>query len=148
MKWLIILISCCIQYLSKIISYLILTVSLSFQLSLRDNDLISLPKEIGDLAQLKELHIQGNRLTVLPPELGETCTCTHVPGSTFYIFQSKWSKPVPKTRGQWLVDGNAKYTHPPKPKKSIRSILISYRFVIICDIGWRLWVRVVLLGST
>lgn len=49
-----------------------MTVSLSFQLSLRDNDLISLPKEIGDLAQLKELHIQGNRLTVLPPELGKT----------------------------------------------------------------------------
>lgn len=41
-----------------------------FQLSLRDNDLISLPKDIGDLGQLKELHIQGNRLTVLPPELG------------------------------------------------------------------------------
>lgn len=40
------------------------------QLSLRDNDLISLPKDIGDLGQLKELHIQGNRLTVLPPELG------------------------------------------------------------------------------
>jgi len=39
-------------------------------LSLRDNDLISLPKEIGELTQLKELHIQGNRLTVLPPELG------------------------------------------------------------------------------
>ncbi|OWK03182.1 RSU1, partial [Cervus elaphus hippelaphus] len=37
-------------------------------LSLRDNDLISLPKEIGELTQLKELHIQGNRLTVLPPE--------------------------------------------------------------------------------
>ncbi len=52
--------------------FLILIVSLSFQLSLRDNDLISLPKEIGDLAQLKELHIQGNRLTVLPPELGKT----------------------------------------------------------------------------
>lgn len=44
----------------------------SLQLSLRDNDLISLPKEIGDLAHLKELHIQGNRLTVLPPELGTT----------------------------------------------------------------------------
>lgn len=44
--------------------------SLFLQLSLRDNDLISLPKEIGELAHLKELHIQGNRLTVLPPELG------------------------------------------------------------------------------
>ena len=41
-----------------------------FQLVLRENDLIMLPKEIGDLSRLKELHIQSNRLTVLPPELG------------------------------------------------------------------------------
>lgn len=40
------------------------------QLVLRDNDLIELPKEIGDLTRLRELHIQGNRLTVLPPEIG------------------------------------------------------------------------------
>ena len=40
------------------------------QLVLRENDLISLPKEIGDLSRLRELHIQGNRLTVLPPEIG------------------------------------------------------------------------------
>lgn len=46
------------------------------QLSLRDNDLISLPKEIGELAHLKELHIQGNRLTVLPPELGIYATAS------------------------------------------------------------------------
>uniref|UniRef100_A0A2K6JRM8 Ras suppressor protein 1 n=1 Tax=Rhinopithecus bieti TaxID=61621 RepID=A0A2K6JRM8_RHIBE len=37
----------------------------------RDNDLISLPKEIRELTQLKELHIQGNCLAVLPPELGK-----------------------------------------------------------------------------
>jgi len=37
----------------------------------RDNDLISIPKEIGELTKLKELCIQNNRLTVLPPELGE-----------------------------------------------------------------------------
>ena len=37
---------------------------------LRDNDLIALPKEIGDLLRIRELHIQGNRLTVLPPEFG------------------------------------------------------------------------------
>ena len=43
----------------------------SFQLGLRENDLVSLPKELGDLARLRELHIQGNRLTVLPPELGK-----------------------------------------------------------------------------
>ena len=41
------------------------------QLVLRENDLISLPKEIGNLTRLRELHVQGNRLTVLPPELGE-----------------------------------------------------------------------------
>ena len=45
-----------------------------FQLVLRDNDLISLPKEIGELSRLKELHIQSNRLTVLPPELGTKIT--------------------------------------------------------------------------
>lgn len=40
------------------------------QLVLRENDLVELPKEIGELTRLRELHIQGNRLTVLPPELG------------------------------------------------------------------------------
>ncbi len=52
------------------------------QLSLRDNDLISLPKEIGELAQLKELHIQGNRLTVLPPELGTD----HTPNTQHFLY--------------------------------------------------------------
>jgi hypothetical protein len=41
------------------------------QLVLRENDLVELPKEIGDLSRLRELHIQGNRLTVLPPEIGK-----------------------------------------------------------------------------
>ena len=40
------------------------------QLVLRENDLIAIPKEIGDLSRLRELLIQGNRLTVLPPEIG------------------------------------------------------------------------------
>lgn len=40
------------------------------QLVLRENDLIDIPKEIGYLPRLRELHIQANRLTVLPPELG------------------------------------------------------------------------------
>lgn len=40
------------------------------QLVLRENDLIDIPKEIGFLPRLRELHIQANRLTVLPPELG------------------------------------------------------------------------------
>lgn len=40
------------------------------QLVLRENDLIDIPKEIGELSRLRELHIQGNRLTLLPPEIG------------------------------------------------------------------------------
>jgi len=44
---------------------------LCLQLVLRENDLVELPKEVGDLTRLRELHIQGNRLTVLPPEIGE-----------------------------------------------------------------------------
>ena len=32
--------------------------------------MIYLPREIGELTRLRELHIQNNRLTVLPPELG------------------------------------------------------------------------------
>jgi len=41
------------------------------QLVLRENDLVSLPKEIGELIRLRELHVQGNRLTVIPPEFGK-----------------------------------------------------------------------------
>ncbi|CAG5130532.1 unnamed protein product, partial [Candidula unifasciata] len=36
---------------------------------LDNNYLVALPKEIGELTRLQELHIQGNRLTVLPPEM-------------------------------------------------------------------------------
>ena len=48
------------------------------QLVLRDNDIVALPAEIGELNRLKELHIQGNRITVLPPEFGmnqNICIC-------------------------------------------------------------------------
>ena len=44
------------------------------QLVLRENDLIALPKEMGELTRLRELHVQGNRLTALPPELGRYLT--------------------------------------------------------------------------
>lgn len=46
-------------------------VFLFIQLGLRDNQLIDLPREIGELTRLRELHIQNNRLTVIPPEVGE-----------------------------------------------------------------------------
>ena len=50
--------------------YLVLLLLIFPQLVLRDNDLIELPKEIAQMTKLKELHIQNNRLTLLPPELG------------------------------------------------------------------------------
>ena len=42
---------------------------LCIQLAIRDNDLAALPLEVGLLTKLKELHLQGNRLQVLPPSL-------------------------------------------------------------------------------
>ena len=42
-----------------------------FQLGLRDNDLLELPRELGELTRLRELHIQNNRLSLLPPELSK-----------------------------------------------------------------------------
>lgn len=40
-------------------------------MGLRDNQLLDIPREIGELPRLRELHIQNNRLTVLPPEVGK-----------------------------------------------------------------------------
>lgn len=40
---------------------------------MRENDLIEVPRELGQLSRLRELHLQGNRLVVLPPEIGKTC---------------------------------------------------------------------------
>uniref|UniRef100_A0A3Q3DXD6 Ras suppressor protein 1 n=1 Tax=Hippocampus comes TaxID=109280 RepID=A0A3Q3DXD6_HIPCM len=62
-----------------------------YLLSLRDNDLISLPKDIGELVQLKELHIQGNRLTVLPPELNLDLTG---PKQVFKAENNPWVTPI------------------------------------------------------
>lgn len=42
--------------------------------------MIDLPKEIGELTRLRELHLQGNRLTILPPEIGNYII------KTLYIF--------------------------------------------------------------
>jgi Leucine-rich repeat (LRR) protein len=52
---------------------------------LRENDLISIPKEIGELVRLRELHIQGNRLTVLPPEIGKYCSFKTKIADTYLI---------------------------------------------------------------
>lgn len=39
-------------------------------MGLRDNQLLDIPREIGECNRLRELHIQNNRLNVLPPEVG------------------------------------------------------------------------------
>merc|ERR1711902_19247 len=40
-------------------------------LAIRDNELIEIPEEIGALSNIRELHLQGNRLTVLPPSVAQ-----------------------------------------------------------------------------
>ena len=41
------------------------------KISLRDNDLLELPMDIGNLKNLKELHIQSNRLQLFPQSTGK-----------------------------------------------------------------------------
>lgn len=55
---------------------------------LRENDLIELPKEIGELQRLRELHIQANRLTILPPEIGKfvNVTCIDMNSCLLHIW--------------------------------------------------------------
>ena len=38
-------------------------------LAIRDNEITEVPQEIGELINLRELHLQGNRLQVLPPQV-------------------------------------------------------------------------------
>jgi Leucine-rich repeat (LRR) protein len=51
------------------------------QLSMRENDLVEVPRELGQLQRLRELHLQGNRLVVLPPEIGQL--------KIYFIFHKK-----------------------------------------------------------
>lgn len=59
---------------------------------LRENDLIELPKEIGELIRLRELHVQGNRLTILPPEIGNLDMASNK--SVFKFEGNVWEKPI------------------------------------------------------
>ena len=59
---------------------------------LRENDLIELPKEIGELSRLRELHIQGNRLTILPPELGNIDLSSNK--AIFKMEGNEWVTPI------------------------------------------------------
>ena len=45
-------------------------VSSSLQLILRDNDIADVPSTLDACVKLKTLHLQGNQINVVPPELG------------------------------------------------------------------------------
>lgn len=59
---------------------------------LRENDLIDLPREIGELNRLRELHLQGNRLTILPPEIGNLDMTSNK--SILKLEGNEWVKPI------------------------------------------------------
>lgn len=59
---------------------------------LRENDIIELPKELGELTRLRELHVQGNRLTILPPELGNLDMASNK--SVFRFEGNEWVQPI------------------------------------------------------
>lgn len=54
--------------------------------------MIELPKEIGELIRLRELHVQGNRLTILPPELGNLDMTSNK--SAFKFEGNEWVTPI------------------------------------------------------
>lgn len=62
------------------------------QLVLRENDILELPKELGELTRLRELHVQGNRLTILPPELGNLDMSSNK--SVFKFEGNEWVEPI------------------------------------------------------
>jgi hypothetical protein len=72
--------------------------SIEFQLGLRDNDLLELPREIGELTRLRELHIQNNRLTVIPPEIANLELASNK--SVFKMEENPWVQPIME---QYLV---------------------------------------------
>lgn len=64
----------------------------SFKLGLRDNDFLELPREIGELSRLRELHIQNNRLTVIPPDIANLDL--HGNKSVFKMEENPWVQPI------------------------------------------------------
>lgn len=59
---------------------------------MRDNDLLELPREIGELIRLRELHIQNNRLTVLPPDIASLDLQSNK--SVFKMEENPWVTPI------------------------------------------------------
>lgn len=70
-------------------------------LGLRDNDLLELPREVGELSRLRELHIQNNRLTVLPPDLANLDLQSSK--SILKMEENPWVQPIAE---QYLIGIN------------------------------------------
>jgi len=54
--------------------------------------LLELPREIGELVRLRELHIQNNRLTVIPPEIANLELYSNK--SVFKMEENPWVQPI------------------------------------------------------
>lgn len=67
-------------------------------MGLRDNDLLDIPREIGELQRLRELHIQSNRLTVIPPEVGTLDLSSNK--SVLKMEENPWVQPIAE---QYLI---------------------------------------------
>lgn len=53
---------------------------------------MELPREIGELTRLRELHIQNNRLTVIPPEIANLELYSNK--SVFKMEENPWVQPI------------------------------------------------------
>lgn len=53
---------------------------------------MELPQEIGELTRLRELHVQGNRLTILPPAIGNLDMMSNK--SVFKLEGNEWVTPI------------------------------------------------------
>lgn len=54
--------------------------------------MLDIPREIGELTRLRELHIQNNRLTILPPEVGFLDLQSNK--SVLKMEENEWVQPI------------------------------------------------------
>jgi Leucine-rich repeat (LRR) protein len=95
-------------------------------LNLRDNQLTSVPAEIGQLTSLERLDLDGNQLTTVPAEIGQLRSLkqlwlhgnalTSVPAAIreleaagCYVYLDDLDDDETRPRGAWLVGGSIVY---------------------------------------
>ena len=83
------------------------------ELNLYKNQLTSLPDEIGNLSNLRKLYLHNNQLTRLPQEIGNLSKLT-----TLYLYNNQLTS-LPEEIGTLLnlnclyLEGNTKLVYPP-----------------------------------